>query len=569
MTPPGTPAALREFLRIALNLDVPDTPLVAGNDAPLAYLVHTFFEGRFTPHAGAGPHARASPADCVVWANRGGGKTFLGAVATLLDLVFKPGIEIRILGGSLEQSQRMHEHLRRLFELPCIAPIVDGRITERRLALLNGSRAQVLAQSQTSVRGTRVQKVRCDEAELFEPEVWEAAQLTTRSVRLAGPWGQWVRGAVEALSTLHKPFGLMWNIVGSAARPQARSTGADHDHPDHRPDAPVDPVPLPAARRVLFRWGLVDVLGSCGPEHSCDRCPLRPECGGRAKARDASGLHALTHPLTPSAVAAPATLSGPRRVSPGHVSIDDAIGMKSRVSESVWQSEMLCLRPRRTDCVYPEFDASVHVGRWEPPRSASEAGAGDAAPRAAWVAGMDFGFRSPTVVLLAWIGEEPGDDAARPVLHIEAEHVQSEWTIHQHIAHIQKGLGLDLPRPAWIGVDPAGNQRSEQTGLSAVTAMRRAGLVVRSRRFELHEGIELVRARLRPASGTHGSSPTLYIHARCTQLIESMHRYHYPEERPESLDPVKDGFDHAADALRYLMVNLDRPHTTTHASYLH
>ena len=42
--------------------------------------------------------------------------TYERAIATLLDMVHKPGIQVRILGGSLEQSCRMHEHLRRMLE---------------------------------------------------------------------------------------------------------------------------------------------------------------------------------------------------------------------------------------------------------------------------------------------------------------------------------------------------------------------------------------------------------------------------------------------------------------------
>ena len=50
-------------------------------------------------------------ADCVIWANRAGGKTQLAAVATLLDCVFKPKCHVRILGGSGEQSSRMYEYM--------------------------------------------------------------------------------------------------------------------------------------------------------------------------------------------------------------------------------------------------------------------------------------------------------------------------------------------------------------------------------------------------------------------------------------------------------------------------
>ena len=149
--------------------------------------------------------------DAVVWACRGGGKTMVGAVATLLDLVFKPGIQVRILGGSLEQSDQMYGYLRgllrRFFEDQLAA-----EPTQRRLRLTNGSRVDVLAQSDRSVRGQRVQKLRCDEVELFDPEVWQAAQLTTRS--LDGP--PRVQGAVEAFSTMHRPGGLCsrsWRIA--------------------------------------------------------------------------------------------------------------------------------------------------------------------------------------------------------------------------------------------------------------------------------------------------------------------------------------------------------------------
>jgi hypothetical protein len=46
---------------------------------------------------------------------------------------------------------------------------------------------------------------------------------------------------------------------------------------------------------------------------------------------------------------------------------------------------------------------------------------------------------------------------------------------------------------------------------------------------------------------------------RCATLIEAVSMYHYPAERPDVMTPVKDGNDHAADALRYLVINLDRP----------
>src|SRR3712207_6480191 len=81
-----TPAELHRWVGTLLEVWVPRNSVCPGHHAPFEYLRRSFFE----------------PArDLVVWAPRGGGKTRLGAVATLLDLVFKPSCQVRILGGSL------------------------------------------------------------------------------------------------------------------------------------------------------------------------------------------------------------------------------------------------------------------------------------------------------------------------------------------------------------------------------------------------------------------------------------------------------------------------------------
>jgi hypothetical protein len=53
-----------------------------------------------------------------------------------------------------------------------------------------------------------------------------------------------------------------------------------------------------------------------------------------------------------------------------------------------------------------------------------------------------------------------------------------------------------------------------------------------------------------PASGP----VRLLVHARCVELIEALKRYRFGDRGD---GPVKDGPDHACDALRYLVVNLE------------
>jgi hypothetical protein len=608
LTPPVNPVELRAFLR-ELGIVVPVRALSErGSTSPFEYLCFTYFEGLRFDESGVslGEAARTSP-DCVVWANRGGGKTFLSAVATMLDLVFKPGIEVRTLGGSLEQSRRMHEHLRTLFEKPSLAGLVGERgVTDKRLKLLNRSRAEVLSQSQASVRGTRVQKVRCDEVELFDPEVWSAAQLVTRSMACAGPWGAVVRGSVEALSTMHRPMGLMWNVVQEASTTRGLSGGTlvmgGMGNANVNVNANVNANMNAEAsmnadahedekyrRRVLFRWGVVDALEHCDATRACAQCGLNDECAGRAKTRSVDEA--------------------------GHVHIDDALRAKARVSVAQWESEMLCLRPSRSDTVYPEFDVAVHVmhERLEMPGGADDQakalindplaparvnaqgqvlrnfGPG-ALSNARLLCGMDFGLRSPTVVLWALLGSDG-------VLRVVDEMVASDRATGEHIDTI---LCSAWGEPEWVGVDPAGCNRSEQTKLSAVDLMRKAGLSVRAKRTTIEAGINLVRARLAPAlfrttarlggvsthaaaaesgdaladgveglggAGGVGIGPRLFVHARCVKLIESLSRYRYDEENRENLEPRKDGSDHACDALRYLITNLDARSETRAGRY--
>lgn len=472
-TAPNTPEELRRFLQAELRLDMCSAPMIPGNSGPFAYLCHSFFEARE-------PSAVEEPRDCVVWANRGGGKTFMGAVATLLDLVFKPGIEIRVLAGSANQGARMLEYLQAFFDpvtSPTLARELRGKITARQIRLRNGSSVKILAQSHTSVRGTRVQVLRCDEADLFKPDIWQAAQFVTRS-KQCGPF--YVAGRVEALSTMQNPHGVMASIIAATAK----------------------------GSRKLLKWGVLDVLESCPDSRQCPACPLNDECQGRAK-------------LTPP--------------PGGHFTISDAVSQKSRSSPGDWAAEMLCIKPRRTAAVLADFDRAVHVAPSPPP-----------AVGTALVCGMDFGIRGSGVILWAYLDKKGS-------IHVVDEAIASGLTIHQQAEMILSGHAADdhppWPVPQWIGVDPAGNNQDHH-GKTCVATLRDRGLHVRFSRGALQEGLEAIRARLRPADG---SPPRLFVHPRCVQLIDAMTCYHYPADKPNSIVPVKDGYDHPIDALRYMI----------------
>jgi hypothetical protein len=235
---PLTREELRQWCKEWLEVALPKVAVCPHHNTPLDYLEYVFFE--------------RGDRDPLIWACRGGGKTLLGAVATLLDMLFKPGIEIRILGGSQAQSERMYEHLVRMVESRFRDQMIRGgkvsRITKSGFAFANGSRVELLGQSETSVRGARVQKVRCDEVDLFDPNVWDAVQLTTRSRGKT-------RGTIEAFSTMNGPSGVMSKLIKEG-------------------------------RRKCFTWCVWDVIEKC--QEACDTCILSPDC--QEKARQAEGF---------------------------------------------------------------------------------------------------------------------------------------------------------------------------------------------------------------------------------------------------------------------------------------
>lgn len=236
---PVTRSGLRDYVKVFLGIDVPDVSVCADHCSPMDYLWHCYssdFEfGSSSPNG-----------DCVVWANRGGSKTVLGAVATLLDCVFKPNCQVRILGGSLEQSSRMYEYLSKYLG-GNFNEMVNGKILKEKCSFINASNVQILTQSAKSVRGVHVHKLRCDEVELFNSDVFESAKFTTQSTNN-------IKASMEIISTMHRPYGLMHRLVEEAVKNE---------------------IPI-------FKWCMLEVVEKC-VDRNCSTCPLDNYCEGKAK----------------------------------------------------------------------------------------------------------------------------------------------------------------------------------------------------------------------------------------------------------------------------------------------
>lgn len=237
---PSSRLDLKNYIKVFLGLDIPEKAVCNGHSSPLDYLWYVFSED--SKRCGGNK-------DCIVWANRGGGKTELAAVATLLDCIFKPGCAVRILAGSQRQAMNMYNYLRG-FVTNGYEDFVDGKILNTGCGFKNGSNVEVLTQSHSSVRGQHIQKLRCDELELFDKSVFEASKFVTCSK-------DDITAGMEMVSTMHKPYGLMQEVIDRAEK---------------------DGTPI-------FKWSVWEVIEKCRGR-CCSQCPLWNDCGGKAKRAD-------------------------------------------------------------------------------------------------------------------------------------------------------------------------------------------------------------------------------------------------------------------------------------------
>lgn len=237
---PKTKKRLKHYVEAFFDVKIQDRVLTEGHSSPMDYLWYSFNLDFL--------EKKRSNGDCVVWASRGGGKTELAGIITLLDCIFKPNLQIRILSGSGYQAGRMYEYFYHFLTLGYMDLVAELKKSPTDRAIFkNGSTVEVIKQSETSVRGTHVHKLRCDEVELFRPKVFEAAQYTTMSTL-------GYTASLECISTKHRRYGLMSKLIKEAKKKKS----------------------------PVFKWNVWDVIEKC-VGRKCENCELDEYCEGKAR----------------------------------------------------------------------------------------------------------------------------------------------------------------------------------------------------------------------------------------------------------------------------------------------
>lgn len=180
---------------------------------------------------------------------------------------------------------------------------------------------------------------------------------------------------------------------------------------------------------------------------------------------------------------------------------------RARLYEGLWVAAEGLVYPNADQCFEPHHDA----------------------PRGILVGGMDFGWNNPFCALGATRYKH---DDGYWHLYVWYERYKSECTILKHCEALPKGI-------VWYA-DPSAPEQIHE--------LNTAGHRTRGAINDILLGVNAVNARV--------DTGTLHISERCSALRAELNAYHYPEDKM-SEKPV-DEFNHACDALRYLVVGVDR-----------
>jgi hypothetical protein len=207
------------------------------------------------------------------------------------------------------------------------------------------------------------------------------------------------------------------------------------------------------------------------------------------------------------------------------------------LGESWYRQEFCCsfealeglVYPDFAKCIVDELPANLQFAIGNSQSSTSDSDKALPIENDRWVGGIDFGFRNPFAAV--W-GVVDRDD----VLWIVGEHYQRQRPLSYHVHH--------MPRHVTWYADPS--------GASEIAELRCGGFVVRAGDNVVRNGVAAVSARIQ--------NGTLKILRRaCTNLLAESELYRYDDDAgADGREAPLSEHNHALDALRYLIVKLDK-----------
>ena len=167
------------------------------------------------------------------------------------------------------------------------------------------------------------------------------------------------------------------------------------------------------------------------------------------------------------------------------------------------------------------------------------------------IVAMDVGLRNPTALLVGAIDEQKGE------VHIFREYYKANTLVPEHAKNIKQTLEeckVTAGNTRFMVVDPAAKNRTDPiNGKSIQSLYQEYGLFFQPANNHVEAGILKVNSYIERGK--------LKVHDTCPNLIRELLNYKFPDVEDENPNknlkenPVK-AHDHAADALRYMLMRL-------------
>jgi hypothetical protein len=198
--PPTTKDELWWIVKALWGVKIPRKQICPDHVAPF----DAFAEGYF-----------GNDANWVLWyGSRGTGKSLMLALLALTKAAILD-INVTLLGGSMAQSQNVHEHVSNLLVYPW-APkwTMDGDPTQTQLKFLAGNWIRPLPASQKTVRGPHPHMTMLDEIDEMEKAIYDAAQ--GQAMEKENMRGVTIPEMTVASSTWQNPMGTFQEVRDEA-----------------------------------------------------------------------------------------------------------------------------------------------------------------------------------------------------------------------------------------------------------------------------------------------------------------------------------------------------------------
>jgi hypothetical protein len=448
---------LHTWIQDYCGINVAQYAVCEGHHAPWDFLCNMVFD---------------RPPISLALGGRGSGKSFLTALGTHLISISHPNHRVRILGGSLSQSQQIYEAMRNISH-----GIVDkkgeaGRVFESLMSnrglYKNGSEVVILPASNTSVRGPHIPTLLLDEVDEIKNDLRESAMGMCMNLNGMSP-------ATVMTSTWHRIGGPMSELVERAE----------------------------SGEFPFFRFCIFEVMESCpdsrsGPNlENCPSCPLVQWC------------HDVKGTSVPKA-----------KRSRGHYSIDSVIQKVKAVSRRVFEADYLCKGPKQEGRWFTEFHRERNVTTLA-----------EYNPNLPVHFSLDSGVVTGAVFFqVVWKEESISDRLILP-----GRHVRQTPEIHVFGEVLTDGIGVEHNaiqmremarilcngRLDYSWTDPAGKSRTA-IGPTVIAEYDRMGMKLNSWPMQsVVDSLLKMDSLINPAVGL----PKLLIHPRCEKLISAFESY--------------------------------------------